>query len=115
MEEFPVALAHLDELEGKPDARNMPPYSHHNPEHFLTHGDPDAAQGPGLQGLRTANQQARLAHVNQVARKTGRGAHECDGHLMDRAKAYCSSTCHVLEPSLLIVIWEIQSRGLLPR
>jgi len=95
MEEFPVALAHLDELEGKPDRRNMPPYGHHRPHRILTHGDPDAAQSPGLQALGTSNQQTGLAQVNQVARKAGRGAHESDGNVIDRAKAFCSSTRHV--------------------
>jgi hypothetical protein len=107
MEELAVMLAHLSEFEGQADRRKLPPDDRHNPDHFLTQGDSDAAQGAGLQTLGTAHQQTGLAQINQLAREVGSGAHEADGHMLGCPKAFRSSTCHVLYPLTMVSVGKI--------
>lgn len=107
MEQFPVVRAPLDEFESKPDGRNLPADSHHNSDRFLTHGNSHAAQGAGLQALGTAHQQASLAEVNQLAREAASRTRESDRHAMRGPKAFCSSSRHSQQPSLIILIQRI--------
>jgi len=81
-------VAHLDKFEGQANRRNPPADGRYNPDHFLTNGDSNAAQGAGLQVLGAANQQAGRAEVNHFAGEAAAGTQEGDRYPMRCPKPF---------------------------